>query len=351
MARRGRRGEGSVYYSKADRRWIAKFPLGVAAGKRRDKRVKCRTEREAKAELESLRRLYGAGVEPALDTLDRYLHEWLDGIRSSVRSSTFTSYQGHVELHISPLLGGVVTVRLTHQDVRRLINDRLKAGKSPTTVRRIVTTLQMALGQGVREGRLPYNVANGQRLPRIESKAIRALTWDDADRILEAVRGDRFEALYVLLLFSGMRLGEATALNWRDIDLGARTLFIRSGKTRASVRVVPLATEAWEALSSHKLKTNGEPSSPVFTGQRRGERLRGDVITHAFPRLLERAGLPRMRVHDLRHGTATLLLSQGVPMRNIADLLGHSSPSVTMNVYAHVTEEMRRAAIAALERR
>jgi integrase len=94
-----------------------------------------------------------------------------------------------------------------------------------------------------------------------------------------------------------------------------------------------------------------DPADPVFVGPRRGQRLRVDVVTHHFPRLLEAAGLPRMRVHDLRHGTATLLLSLGVPSRDIADLLGHATPSVTMNVYMHVTERMQREAVDRLDRR
>lgn len=350
MARRGRRGEGTHYWSKADRRWIARFPLGVVDGRRIAKRVKCRTEPEAIRELERLRRDYAVG-DPATETLDAYLADWLRGIRPSVRPSTFISYSGHVKLHISPLLGGIQTSRLRPADVRRLIADRLAAGRSPATVRRLVTTLHMALAQGVREGRISTNAANGQRLPRVEPRQIKALTWNEADRIIETVRGDRFEALYVLLLYSGMRLGEAVALDWRDVDLEAGTAFIRRGKTRAAVRVLPLSSMALLALKAHRLRTPGAQSDPVFVGPRRGERLRGDVVTHAFPRLLAERGLPRMRVHDLRHGTATLLLSQGVPMRDIADILGHSTPSVTMNVYAHVSEEMRRSAIRTLDRR
>jgi integrase len=354
MAKRRRprrhRGEGSVYQSEGS--WIAAFPLGVSNGRRRFKRARCRTEEDAFRELERMRNAYGAGVEPALMTLDAYLDDWLANVRPTIAAATFTSYSGHARLHIRPLLGGMVVSRIRPADVRRLIADRLAVGLSPATVRRVVTTLHMALGQAVRERALSTNPAANLRLPLAPRHEIRAMTWEDADRIVAAVRGDSFEALYVLLLFTGMRVGEATGLDWRDVDLEGRRLFVRRGKTHASARVVPLAQLAYEAMVAHQaVSVSIDPADPVFVGPRRGQRLRVDVVTHHFPRLLEAAGLPRMRVHDLRHGTATLLLSLGVPSRDIADLLGHATPSVTMNVYMHVTERMQREAVDRLDRR
>lgn len=352
MARRRRRGSGSVFYSKTEGVWIARVSLGVRGGKRISHKARASSPGEAKRKLDHLMRIYAVGGtgEVSAMPLDEYLDDWLHGVKPTVRASTYTSYEGHVRLHISPLLGGIRVARLTTKDVRRLIDDRLAAGKSPTTIRRIITTLQMALNRGVREGDLTTNVVNGVRLPRAERHEITAMTDEQATRILDAVQGDEWETLYVLLLLTGLRLGEACALDWRDIDFDRGTVFVRSGKTRAAARTIPLTGEVKAALLRHRAQASRLGlDEPVFLGPRRGERLRGDVITHAFPRLLKRHGLPRMRVHDLRHGTATLLLAQGVPMRDIADLLGHSTPSVTMNVYAHVSEEMRRRSIATLE--
>src|SRR5690242_6110179 len=116
MARRGRRGDGTVYYSHQDKRWVAKYPLGVVDGKRRDKRVKCRSEREARGELERLRRAYGAGIDPASGTLGQYLATWIVAHRD-IRPSTRVSYEGHIRLYIDPLLGGIPVARLRHADV------------------------------------------------------------------------------------------------------------------------------------------------------------------------------------------------------------------------------------------
>lgn len=346
MARRRRRGEGSVYYDRSERTWIARISVD---GKRYRRRAT--SELAAKQILEDLRRRYAQGPVAAM-RLGDYLDEWLEGVRSSVRPSTFTSYSGHVRMHIKPVIGTIGVATLEPRHVRRLIADREAAGLKPNTVRRIVTTLQMALGQAVRDGSLRYNVANGLRLPRATPYPIEAMTFDDADRIVDAVRDDRLAALYTLLLYSGMRLGEAVALDWGDVDLEAGTIHVRSGKTRAARRTVPLAAIALDAMRVHrKAAKRIGPKEPVFIGERKGDRLRGDVVTHDFPRLLESKGLPRMRVHDLRHGTATLLLALKVPARDIADLLGHASPSITMNVYMHVTEAMKREAVGSLDRR
>lgn len=340
-----------MFYDRSSGTWVARFPLGTRNGRRLGKKVTAPSERLAVAELENLRRIYGTGSEPATMTLDAYLADWLAGVRGSVAPATYVSYSGHVRLHIAPLLGGLPVIRIGPPDVRRLITALGSAGLAANTVRRVLTTLAMALGRAVREGSIPTNPALGQRLPRVERTSIRAMTFDDADAIMAAVREDEYGPLYTLLLYSGMRAGEAVGLDWRDVDLEGGTVFVQRGKTRSSARVVPLASMALLALKAHRLRSPGGPSEPVFRGLRKGQRLRVDVVTHRFPRLLEAAGLPRMRVHDLRHGTATLLLARGVPMRDIADLLGHASPSITMNVYAHVTEEMRRKAVQSLNRR
>jgi integrase len=167
---------------------------------------------------------------------------------------------------------------------------------------------------------------------------------------MEAINGDPLEPLYVLLLGSGLRLGEAVALTWRDIDLEAGFVSVRVSKSR--VRATPINEEAAEALRVHRAKTpRYGPDEPVFLGPRTRERLRGSTVSHAFPRLLEKAGLPRMTVHQLRHGHATLLLAQGVPMRVIADQLGHADPGFTARVYSHVVPSMQNAAVKGLKLR
>ena len=346
MVRRRQQGSGSVFYDHAAKSWVALVSLGSRNGKRIRRKVRARTEYEARANLERLLRAFRSGGSPATETLDNYLRRWLEEHGPSVRPSTKRSYAGHIERHISPLLGGIIVARLQPSDVRRLIADRLAAGLSPSTVGRIVTTLRIALNQAVNDRSLPDNAASAVKLPRVNREPVRAATADDYARIREAVRGDWLEALYVLLMGTGMRCGEACDLNWRDVDLDAGTVFIRRGKTARSVRTINLSASVVSALRAHRAATKRiGPNEPVFLGPRSGERLRTWTVSHTFPRLLERHGLPRMRVHDLRHGFATRAISRGASLRTVADILGHSRPSITSDIYAHAIPEDQRQAV------
>lgn len=339
---RRQRGTGSVFYSAADGCWIGSVSLGTRHGKRVRRKVRAATERAARVRLEELRRTFESGGEPMTMTLDAYMGDWLRDVAPTIRASTLRSYQGHVDLHIGPLLGGILVGKLTSSDVRRLIAVTLARGKSPSTVGRIISTLHNALDMAHREGSLPRNVAN-VKLPKVEREPIKAMTSDDAAALLNAVTGHPFEAVYRLLLGSGMRLGEALGLDWPDVHEGY--VIVRESKTQ--VRAVPISEDAAAALVTLS-ETSGQVG-PVFVGPRGGKRLRGDVVYHAWVRLLAANGLDKMRVHDLRHGVATLMLTQGVHMRVIAEQLGHRDMATTSRTYAHVVPESQRRAIGVLD--
>lgn len=350
MSRR-RRGEGSVYESGGF--YEARLSLGYVTvnGKRRRNvlRVRRKSEADAWAALDRMRRDHLVGVDPTRQTLDQYLQAWLHDHGPSVRPSTLTSYTGHVELHISPLLGGILAAKLRPADVRRLISDRLAAGRSPATVGRIVTTLRMALAQGVRDRVLATNAAD-VRLPRVEPKPVPALSEDEAERIMDAVAGSWLEPIVTLLLGTGMRLGEACGLDWGDVDLERRFVLVRVSKTK--VRAVPMSDTATEALRKHRAaaKRYG-PAEPVFLGPRTKDRLSGASVSHGFPELLAAKGLTRMSPHGLRHGAASLMVAKGVHMRVVAEQLGHANPAMTARVYAHVLPEAQQDAVRVLNRK
>lgn len=353
--RRGKRGEGTVYYSRTDRRWVARFPLGIVRGKRKAVRIKTPNERAARVELEQLRRTYGAGIVPTTGTLDEYLTGWLERHRD-VEPSTRRSYRDHIDNHISPLLGGIPVARLRASDVDRLISDRLAATSrrgrpySPTTVRRIITTLHIALKEAVDRGELPYNVAGQVRLPQIPERLVPAMSSDEAERLLDATAGHWLEPIIVLLMGSSLRLGEAVSLHQGDVFPDAGYVTLRTSKTR--LRSVPIGPDAAEAIREAKraAKRRG-PNEPLFFGPRTGEQLTGSSVSHALPKLLERAGLPRVTPHGLRHGGATVLVAKGVHMRVIAEQLGHRNPALTAKIYAHVLPESQREAANLLPRR
>jgi len=358
MARRGRRGEGSVYWSKTDRRWVARWPLGVVDGKRRAKRVKCRTEREANAELEQLRRTYGIGGSPVAGTLDEYLTDWLATPRD-IEDSTLRAYRDHVNNHISPLLGGIPVAQLRPSDVERLIRDRLRAKRrgqrqgrtlSRSTVAKIVTTLRIALNRAVKRGDLPVNVAQLVELPRATHEPVPAMSEAQADRILDAVQGHWLEPIVRLLFGSALRLGEAVSLNQGDVS--TKQAFVRLRKSKTTIRAVPISPDAIagieQALARAKRRGDNEP---LFFGPKTGERLTGASVSHAFPKLLVDAGLVRVTPHGVRHGAATIMVAKGVHMRIIAEQLGHRNPALTARIYAHVIPEVQRGAVDALPRR
>jgi len=343
--RRAHRGDGSAYKDRTLNRWVAKFPLGGG------KYVKhyAPTELAARQELEQLRRLHASDHDTASGTLDAYLAQWLRSL-VNVRESTKVSYAAHVNNHISPLLGGIPVARLRPSDVRRLVSARLAAGLSPSTVRRIHSTLHAALAQGVQERALTDNAAHGIPLPRVEEHLIEAMTEDDADRIREAVDGTFLEPLVELLLGSGLRLGEALGLDQGDVN--GNVLMVRRTKTRK--RAVVISDDAEQALWRHiaAAKVRG-PNVPVFASIRKdgSGRLSPSSAYHAFQRLLREAGLPPMRLHDLRHGAASMMVAQGVHMKVVADQLGHRSVQTTDRFYAHVAPSSLQEAVRLLNRR
>jgi integrase len=347
--RRRRRGEGSVYKSEGG--WIARYPLGSVNGRRINKRVRCKTERDALQELERLRRDYGGGGDPATGTLGQYLTAWLHGHRRSITDSTAISYEGHIRLHIAPLLGGIPLARLRPSDVRRLVDELERKRLSPGSIVRVVTTLRIALNAAVRDRLLVHNAADIRELPKVRRKPVRPLTHAEADQLLDAVAGEWIEPLVRVLLGSGMRRGEAIGLDQGDLMLEAGYVRVRISKT--DVRAVPISDDAIDAFRGLlRVAPRIGPNEPVFFGPRkRTQRLEGSSVTHAMPRILERAGLQRLTPHALRHGAATLMLADGHPMRVIAEQLGHRNPGLTARIYAHVIPEAQRSAVSSLERR
>lgn len=350
--RRGKRGEGSVYYSRADRSWVARWPLGVVDGKRQSRRAKRSTRAGALEELEKFRRLYGRGGEPARGTLDDYLRDWI-AHRDDIAPTTRRSYVGHINHHISPLLGGIRLADLAPSDVRRLVAELKRKGRKPGTVHLVIRTLASALQDAVDERSLTDNATRGVKLPRLDREPVRPLTGKDADAILAAVEGSWIERPVRVWLGSGMRRGEVIGLDQGDLHLTEGYVSVRHAKR--GPRAVPISADASDALrDALAAAPRHGVDQPVFFGRRRPlryERMSPDSISHALPRLLQAAGLARLTPHALRHGAATLMLTGGASMRTIAEQLGHRNPALTARVYAHVVPEAQRDAVRHLERR
>lgn len=349
--RRGRRGAGSIV--PRDGGYQAQWSGGLDGNGKRIRQSKTfvlRTDAEW-----WLRQAARSGRPPVDETVAEYLDRWLDAVAVTIEASTLRSYTDHVENHITPMLGRIRVTNLTTSDVNRLIADRLRhvaprTGRplSPTTVRLIVTTLRTAIAAGVDAHELPDNVVTGAQIPRATEHRIEPMTGVDADRIVAAVRETWVGPIVRFLLGSGVRLGEACALNQGDLALEEGYVRLRESKTR--IRAVPVTDDAVEALrDALAAAPRRGRAEPAFFGPRADrtghhDRLTGSSVTHALPRILTDAGLPPLTPHALRHGLATLMLADGASMRLIQEQLGHRSPTMTGR-YAHVVPSAQRDAL------
>jgi integrase len=368
MGKRRGHGEGSIFKRK-DGRWAA--AISLPSGRRKYLYAKTRQE-VARKLTQALRAVQdGIPLPPERQSLGSYLREWLESVGPSLRPRTWERYEQYVRLHIVPHLGRIALARLTPAHLQRLYAQKLEAGLSPTTVAHLHAVLHRALAQAERWGLVARNVAALVTPPRPARREMKALSPEEARRFLEAAQGERLHAFYVLALTTGMRLGELLALRWRDVDLERGVLQVRATlqrtrdgytfaepKTERSRRQVVLSPLAAEALRAHRLRLleerlrlgeAWEDHDLVFPNEV-GRPLDPANVTHrSFQRILRRAGLPHIRFHDLRHTTATLLLGQGVHPKVVADMLGHSTISITLDLYSHSTPALHRQAALALE--
>ncbi|MDP6494857.1 MAG: site-specific integrase, partial [Dehalococcoidia bacterium] len=287
----------------------------------------------------------------------------------ALRTTTFRRYEEYVRLHVVPHIGRVRLSRLTPQHIQELYSRKLDEGLSPTTVHHLYAVLHRALHQALKLGLVARNVTEAVEPPRPVRSEHLALTPGQARELLAAARSDRLEGLYVLALTSGMRQGELLALRWPDVDLDGgkarvRSTLLRDGtlgepKTSKGRRQITLLAVTIEALRRHRLRQYGDRLSvgPAWTDRDLvftnavGNFLDANNLRHrAFPALLKRAGVPRIRFHDLRHSTASLLMSIDVHPKVVQELLGHSQIAITMDTYSHLMPNLQREAMEGLDR-
>jgi len=367
LGKRRNRGHGAgTIKQRADGRWEAQ--LSLPGGKR--KSVYGRTRREVQDKLTAALRdvQQGLPLPDGRTTVRQFLARWLeDSARPGIRPSTFASYETLIRVHIAPALGGVALAALTPQHVQRFLNEKLQAGVSPRRVQMMRAVLRSALNQALTWGMVPRNAAALAPSPRVVRPDVPVLTPAGAQELIAGIRGDPLEALYIAALGTGLRQGELLGLRWRDIDFDTVTITVRAQlqrvrgewrlmepKTARARRTLGVDPMVVEALREHRVRQFQDrllagsrwrdPIPDLVFRNGVGNPLDAPTVTHRFQRALERAGLPRMRFHDLRHGAASLLLSQGVHPRVVMEQLGHSQISLTMNTYAHVASELQRDA-------
>jgi len=360
--------EGSVY-KRQDGRWVACVTLGWANGRRQRKTALAASKAEARQRLAQLQQAAEQGLSLARDpSVGEYLRRWLqESAPRTLRPRTLAGYASIVERHLVPALGRITLRKLQPGDIEAYLNRAVESGLSARTAQYHHAVLRRALGQAERWNLVPRNAARLVTPPRVQRRDVRPLTLEQARTFLASVDGDRLSGLYAVSLSLGLRQGEALGLQWQDVDLDAGTLQVRhtlqryggeyhldDPKTDRSRRTISLPLALVDTLRQHRVRQNEERLrfGPIWAGERwtlvfcdeRGLPLDGTAVTRAFQRKLADLGLPAQRFHDLRHAAATFLIAQGVALRVVMEILGHSTIATTADTYGHVMPELQRDA-------
>ncbi len=360
-----RPGEGTVYQRK-DGRWVCEITLEDHTRKQ----YYFKTEKEA---VEKRRTALNELAQGTLatgpqQTVKHYLEYWLEDVyKVSVRLTTYRNCRILVYKHLIPDLGHIKLQRLTTQQVQSFYAKKLKGGATASRVKNIHATLHTALDHARRIKLVSTNVCADVQLPQRERHEKQPLTPEQALLLLQKVKEHRLEGLLTLALATGMREGELLGRRWSDVELErgmlrvVRTLTYVTGhgcvegepKTAKSKRNIMLPRFVIDTLKRHRVSQLEKRLAAGVAWVDRdlvfpdddGDFLVSTTLLRRFYKLLQEIGLPRIRFHDLRHSAATLLLSMGVQMKVVQELLGHSSIDITADIYSHVLPPMYKDAM------
>jgi integrase len=315
----------------------------------------------------------GTLVTASHQTTGKYLQEWFEHIqKQAVRPTTYLKQESLLNSAILPAIGHIQLQKLAPQHIQKLYSKKLDEGWKPSSIRNLHKIVHKALGNAVRWKLVPRNVCDLVTLPREGRHTPQTLTKEQTVRLLQAARGHPLEPLIVLALTTGMRHGEIAALRWSAINFEERILQVertvtyisRHGfiegepKTEKSRRSIVLPRFVMQALQRCRLSQEvtrleagdlWQDRDLVFSNAF-GEYRHPAATMKAFHRLLASAGLPRMRIHDLRHSAATLLIMvMKMPANLVQELLGHDDIETTLGLYTHADTEMQRAMMDRLD--
>jgi integrase len=369
---RRNRGEGGLTLDKKRGLYRASYIVSRDEnGKTKRKYVSAMHKADALVKLDDLRADLRQGHVLRNDriTVGQYLRDWLETtIKPNLTAGTHRDYESVIRNHVLPKIGGIKLTGLLPDHIQRLSAELANAGQSPRNREKVHIILSGALAQAVTAKKLSYNPSRAVKPPKVDRAEM--LVWDhkQARQFLRAAKGDPLYAMYVLALTTGMRQGELLGLKWADLALNAsrptlnvwRTLDPHPGelrlkdlKTKWSRRQIVLSAFAVRALKKHRrqqMEDGQRTSELVFPNSEGNPLFRGNVVRRSFWPLMTKAGLKRIRFHDLRHTAATLLLLKGVGIKIVQVMLGHKDATITLNTYSHVLPNMLEQAAAASDR-
>ncbi|CAL9410473.1 Transposase from transposon Tn916 [Streptomyces sp. enrichment culture] len=358
--RKDGRYQAAVYVLQPDDTRARKFVYGKTWAECDAKR------RELLGKVES-----GVPVPTRSAKLAEWLPYWLENvIKPRRKRTTYAKYEVHVRLYLVPLLGAKRLESLSVADVRRFVA-QVEKQTTAATARESHKVLRSALTAACREELVTRNVVTLVEPPRVQSPDLTPWSLDETLAFLAASRRDPLYAAFVLAITMGLRRGEIVGLRWADVDLERREIRVRKqrqrvggelyeddpkGRRRRQTLPLPamcIAPLRWQrmrqAAQREKAGQDWQESGHVFT-TRTGRPIEPRNLYRSFTRVAKNADLRVIRLHDARHGCATLLTAAGVAPRVVMEILGHSQIAITMNTYAHVVQDTQREAVSHMDR-
>lgn len=371
MAKRRANGEGNIR-KRSDGRWEGRYTAGrdPETGKTVYKNVLGKTQAEVKAKLKQAiqENTEVDTLKAAQYTVGQWMDIWFENYaKIKVRPTSHQTYRGYIDNHIKPNIGKIQLGKLTTLELQKLYKkllskgrvDRIEAkgqpkGLSPKTVRNIHQVISSAMDFARSQKLIAVNPADSCALPKLEHREMKTLPAEQLASFLREAKESGVFEMYYIELATGLRRGELLGLKWEDLDLEQGTLRVQRQvsringevveaplKTKNSYRTISLGGDAVGILNEQRKKCGG--SEYVFPSPTGGP-ISPDSVIQMLHRVLKRAGLPKVRFHDLRHTFATVALQNGVDIKTVSGMLGHYSAGFTLDTYAHVTTAAQREA-------
>jgi integrase len=359
MSKRSK-GEGTIFFSKSQGLWVAEISLPDGKRKRKYSKAQKTVREWLLAQREALRD--GLLLEDDRVTVSEFVDRYMDQVAiHTLRPKTLESYESLVRIHIKPSIGFHRLSALSPAHLQKLYSDKLNSGLSKRTVQFIHSIIHKILDQAMKWGLVIRNVADLVDAPSPKRKAPNVWTAEQVKTFLNHVKGHRWYLIYVLAIYCGFREGEILGIHYDDIDLKHGVINVRHAvqylKGKGLVITEPKTDRARRAVTvpdfainviKHHLESQYINQGIIFKTSNKTPISPRNLVRH-FKASLKEAGVPEIRFHDLRHTSATLLLSAGVHPKVVQERLGHSSVVLTLTTYSHVLPGIQEEAAIKLE--
>ena len=354
-------------------KWRVRLSFGVEGGQRRRlNEIVHGSKADAERRLHTAvkRREQNDSVVLSKQALGDWVTEWLSTWCNTMAPRTRADYEAQFRRHLTPELRARKLSSLTSADIQHFVNGLTAQGLGSRSVAMAHGAVRACLNKAVKLGKLPRNVAQDAELPRKKHTELLVLTTEEARRFCEASLHDRWAALFVLLVHTGLRPSEALGLKWTDLSAGQLSIqrslvriagqepFLEDTKTAKGRRLIPVGAQLLDILQQHRraqvewrlhLGSAYADQGLIFPSETGGFADLHNITGRHFKPILKRAGLPNIRLYDLRHSCATLLLAAGEHPKVVQERLGHSSIVLTLDTYSHVLPGIQQRASERLD--